>query len=98
MNPPGLDLEPTQTSAPFTAEQKEYLAGFMAGIAQRQLFPNSGPQSNSPASQTTVSHSEIASPPESRVHGTALSDLCKQELWKHELHGLDTWDRLLEHA
>ncbi|HMO64014.1 MAG TPA: NirA family protein, partial [Verrucomicrobiota bacterium] len=29
---------------------------------------------------------------------TPVSEVTRQELWKHELHGLDAWARLLEHA
>jgi ferredoxin-nitrite reductase len=65
----------------FTAEQKEYLDGFMAAVAQLTRG-DAGP---TPAAEPTV-------------HGTPLADLCKQEVWKHEEHGLDTWDKLIAHA
>ncbi len=60
----------------FSAEQKEYLAGLLAGRA---------------AGRT-------AAPPEPAIHGTPLQDLCKQERWKHEQHGLDCWEKLIAHA
>jgi ferredoxin-nitrite reductase len=97
-------LEPNPTTASsagaFTLQQKEYLAGFLAGIAQRRLVPYAG---TTPAGTITDLPDQggpnlAAAPPEETVYGTRLSDLCKQELWKHELHGLDAWDRLLEHA
>ena len=72
----------------FTDEQKEYLSGFMAGVAQRGLAPgvgaDAGPNPVPPAEET--------------VHGTPLADVTKHERWKHEEHGLDSWDRILEHA
>ena len=100
MNRPGLELDLPKSSDAFTAEQKEYLAGFMAGIAQRKLYPYVG---SAPNGTLTFDPGQggtnlAAPPPEETIYGTALSDVCKQELWKHELHGLDAWDRLLEHA
>ena len=32
------------------------------------------------------------------VYGTPLADLCKEEVWKYEEHGLDIWDKLMRHA
>ncbi|MBL8034832.1 MAG: hypothetical protein JNJ69_14095, partial [Leptospiraceae bacterium] len=32
------------------------------------------------------------------VYGTPLADLCKEEVWKYEDHGLDIWDTLMRHA
>jgi ferredoxin-nitrite reductase len=83
----------------FTREQKAYLDGLMSGIAQRQLYPYvglmpSGTFTNDPS----AGGPNLAVPVSETVHGTALEDLNKQELWKHELHGLDTWDRMLELA
>ena len=83
----------------FTAEQKEYLSGFMAGIVQRQLYPYVGETGNG---QFTTDPAEgevnLAAPKEETIFGTPLSECTKQELWKHELHGLDAWDRLLQHT
>lgn len=69
-------LKPTQ---PFTDEQKEYLAGLMAGMAQSVDAP-------------------AKAPAEPSVHGTPISELCKQELWKHQEDSLEIWDKLLQHA
>jgi len=73
----------------FTREQKEYLAGFMAGVAQRSLFPLVG---------TTPEGKLTAEPAEETVYGTPLSELCKQERWKHEEDPLNIWEKLLVHA
>ena len=35
---------------------------------------------------------------EETFHGTPVSDLCREELWKHESNPLDIWDRLVAHA
>lgn len=81
----------------FTPEQKEYLSGFLAGIAQRGLFPYVGESSDGrltaePASGSANLAAEI---PEETVHGFPLSELNKQERWKHAENPLDSWDRLL---
>ena len=66
----------------FTDIQKYYLRGFAAGIMpviQSSGMPASAPLENSP--QT--------------VYGTPIEDLCKEELIKHEQHGLDCYDTFL---
>lgn len=84
----------------FSAEQKEYFAGLMAGIAQRRLFPYVGLTGGGQFTADAVAGGpNLAAPAaEETIHGTPLSEVNKQELWKHELHGLDAWDRLMEHA
>jgi ferredoxin-nitrite reductase len=83
----------------FSAEQKEYLAGFLAGIAQQGLVPYVGA---TPTGQFTADPAQgganLAAAREETVYGTPLSEVTKQELWKHEEHGLDCWDRILAHA
>lgn len=85
---------------PFTAEQREYLAGLMAGIAQRQLHPYVGRVPGSDVLTATPSEGgeNLAAEREETIHGTPISEVTKQELWKRELHGLDAWARLMEHA
>ena len=62
-----------------TDEQKEYLAGLMAGVSQ-SLNP------------------QLSTLDAPAVHGTPVSELCKQERWKHEEDPLEIWDKLLAHA
>lgn len=92
-------LEPAviaTTAGAFTVEQKEFLSGFMAGVAQRGLHPYVG----------TTSTGQLTGDPaqgganlaEETVYGTPLGDVTKQERWKHEEHPLDGWDRILAHA
>lgn len=85
---------------PFSAEQREYLAGLMAGIAQRQLYPYVGRMPGSERLTATPSEGgeNLAADRGETIHGTPISDVTKQELWKRELHGLDAWGRLMEHA
>ena len=90
---------PKSPSGEFTAEQKEYLSGLLAGVAQRQMYPYVGVL---PGGAFTANAGQggpnLAAPQEETVHGTPLGDLCKQELWKHQEHGLDCWDKLMAHA
>ncbi len=86
--------------AVFTPSQKEYLAGFMAGVTQRGFVPFAGHTASGLITATPAPGVEnLAAPEEAEqtVFGTPVSELNKQELWKLERHGLDIWDRLLEH-
>jgi ferredoxin-nitrite reductase len=91
---------PAPPGAAFTAEQKEYLAGLMAGIAQRQLHPYVGLVSGSGALTADPANGgpNLAAPVRETVFGTPLADLTKQERWKHEENPLDIWDKLVAHA
>ncbi len=85
-------------SAAFTAEQKEYLLGFFAGV-QNGARPfvgltASGRLTDDPASGTQ----NQAAPAEETWFGTPVSEICKEELWKFEQNPLDIWDRLVAHA
>jgi len=85
--------------AAFSSEQKEYLLGFLAGAMQRGIRPFAGHTvagllTDDPASGAT-NRAEAA---EETFHGTSLSDLCREELWKYEQNPLDIWDKLLAHA
>ena len=87
--------ETTATGA-FTAEQKEFLTGFMAGVAQRGIHPYVG---TTATGQLTADPAQGgANLAEETVYGTPLGDVTKQERWKHEEHPLDGWDRILAHA
>ncbi|MBI2496498.1 MAG: NirA family protein, partial [Opitutae bacterium] len=97
MIPPATSHPPAGT---FTPEQKEYLQGFMAGVAASGVFVGhtaTGQLTADPASSVggVPSPRNLAEP---TVHGTPLSDLCKEERWKHDENPLDAWDRLLRHA
>ncbi|HWD91395.1 MAG TPA: NirA family protein [Verrucomicrobiae bacterium] len=74
----------------FTTEQKEYLAGFLEGVARRNAaLQAEGPMDGK--NPTEQSRAEM-------VFGTPLADVTKPERWKHEEHSLDGWDRILAHA
>jgi ferredoxin-nitrite reductase len=76
----------------FTPEQKEYLAGLLAGLAHRQVretASGSSPPDSAPASLPATVPA---------IHGTPIENVTKQEVWKHDEHPLDSWDRVLAHA
>ena len=101
---------PTQDGAtsfpplgPFTPAQKEYLAGFMAGVRQSGFVPFVGHTAaggiTSEPQPGLFNHAAAAvEPVEASVFGTPVSELSKPELWKLEQNGLDIWDRLLAHV
>jgi ferredoxin-nitrite reductase len=83
----------------FTAEQKEYLAGFMAGALASGAFVGHTAAGQITANPSNSSTPNLASPAgEPTFHGTPLSDLCKEERWKYDENPLDAWDRLIKHA
>jgi ferredoxin-nitrite reductase len=86
-------------NAAFSTEQKEYLLGFFAGAMQRGVQPLVGQTASGlltgDPSAGPVNHAE---PVEETFHGTLVSDLSREELWKYEQNPLDIWDKLLAHA
>ena len=99
-----LTISTTPAGPSFSPEQKDYLQGFMAGVAASGQFPFAGLTAGGlvtadPAHATSGNLAAPASPPaEPLVFGTPLSELCKEERWKHEENPLDSWERLLAHA
>ena len=88
-----------ENSAAFSAQQKEYLLGFFAGTMQRGVSPFVGHTESGlltdDRSSGSVNHAE---PAEETFHGTPISELCREELWKYEQNPLDIWEKLLAHA
>jgi len=92
-------LETTEPSASFTAEQKEYLAGFLEGAALRSFVPYVGTTGTGALTDDkNLGGPNLAAAREETIFGTPLSEVTKQERWKHEEHPLDGWDRILAHA
>src|SRR3954468_225151 len=88
-----------ESATAFSPAQKEYLAGLMAGIAQRNLVPYLGATPEGKFTDDPGSGGEnLAQQPAAAIFGTPLADVTKQERWKHEEHPLDGWDRILAHA
>jgi ferredoxin-nitrite reductase len=96
----------TETIVPdvaFSREQKEYLQGYFTGLACSGMIPfvghlPDGRLTNVPAPGLRNGAAETEAPAEETVYGTPVSDLCEQEIWKLEQHGLDVWDKLVAHA
>lgn len=93
-------MESTSTySGEFRSDQKEYLAGFFAGLAQQRISPFAGLTPMGLITSDPQSGAQnLAEPVEETYHGVPLSDLCREERWKAERNPLDIWDRLLVHA
>jgi ferredoxin-nitrite reductase len=89
------DISPDTVPEPFTAEQKEYLAGLLAGLAHRQLHEQAS--GSSPPDSASASSRDCGTTVPA-IYGTPIADAAKQEVWKHEEHPLDSWDRVLAHA
>ncbi|MDB6036793.1 MAG: precorrin-3B synthase [Verrucomicrobiales bacterium] len=87
-------LEIQEHGGGFSVEQKEYLAGFLEGVARRERA-TAGDGGVSASSSTGAGSN---APSQEFVFGTPLADVTKQERWKHEEHPLDGWDRILAHA
>jgi ferredoxin-nitrite reductase len=83
------------SSANLTPEQKEYLAGFLEGIARRNLASLASTNGNGAGDQNGSADTPTM---QEAICGTPLADVTKQERWKHEEHPLDGWDRILSHA
>ncbi|MGH7991726.1 MAG: NirA family protein, partial [Limisphaerales bacterium] len=91
-------IEIAEPASAFTPEQKEYLAGFLAGTARRG-FPHVGVTGNGQfTTDPAQGGANLAAPKEETIFDTPLADVTKQERWKHEEHPLDGWDRILAHA
>ncbi|HEX8711478.1 MAG TPA: NirA family protein [Terracidiphilus sp.] len=82
----------------FTGEQKEYLAGFFAGVAQRIQVPFVGEAANIQLPDGRKPGAKKLAIEEPAVHGTPVSDLSREEAWKYQENPLDIWDKLIAHA
>ncbi len=88
---PGVD-------AGFSAEQKQYLQGFFAGVATQYPFVGhtaNGQITAHPAEGIPNAAAPVA---EATVFGTPLGDLCKPERWKYDENPLDIWEKMVAHA
>ena len=91
-----MDSLATPNAAAFSAEQKEYLLGFFAGAVQQAGSPFVGIDEKGLFTGDSVSGGANLAEP--AVHGTPISDLSREELWKYEENPLDVWDKLIAHA
>jgi ferredoxin-nitrite reductase len=94
-----MDTLELSNSTAFSEVQKQYLLGFFAGATQTSSVPFVGrTQAGLITHDPATGGANLAEPTEETFHGTPLSDLCREELWKHEQNPLDIWDRLVAHA
>jgi len=90
-------LEPLK-SREFTDQQKQYLLGFFSAAAERTK-PFVGHTADGLITNDPISGSaNKAIEEEEKYFGTPVSDLCREEIWKHEEDPLDIWDKLIAHA
>ncbi len=75
----------------FSEEQTSYLSGFVSGILQARDLPFLGQNLEN---RFTHQPSEAVE----TVHGTAIDDLCREEVIKYEQHGLDCYDAIMANA
>jgi hypothetical protein len=85
-----MEVLSATNSAEFTTEQKQYLLGFFAGAMQRGAEPFAGQTAAGliprDSASSIANRTEKA---EETYHGTPVSDLCREELWKYERNPLD---------
>jgi ferredoxin-nitrite reductase len=84
----------------FSMAQQQYLQGFFAGVAQRDIMPFVGHTADRQITNDSASGlvNQAGEEAEPTWFGTALSELCKEERWKQEENALDIWDKLVAHA
>jgi len=81
----------------FSSVQKEYLAGFFSGVNQRGGYnPFTGRLPDGTYTADAGSGVANLAAEEETVYGTTIEDLCKEERIKHELNGLDCYERIRE--
>lgn len=95
-----MNISSTVNTAEFTEEQKQYLQGFFEGIEQRGLVPfaghtASGLITNDPASCVP---NQAAVETEETWFNTQVSDLCREERWKHDQDPFAIWDKILQYS
>jgi ferredoxin-nitrite reductase len=89
------------SSADFTAEQKQYLQGFFAGMAQRgYTLPFAGHTADGRITADSASQlpNHATEAPEPLWFNTPVSVLAREELWKFEQDPLEIWDEVLEYS
>ena len=90
-------LEPLK-SQEFTDEQKQYLLGFFTAAAERVKPFVGHTAAGLITADPTLTSVNQAGKEEETYFGTPVSDLCREEIWKHEENPLDIWDKLIAHA
>jgi ferredoxin-nitrite reductase len=84
----------------FTVEQKQYLQGFFAAVAQRGLVPFVGhtPDGLVTADPASGVANQAATSGEETWFDIPVSDLAREERWKHEQDPFAIWDKVLQYS
>ena len=84
----------------FTDEQKQYLEGFFAAVAQRGCVPFVGHTSDGliTADPTSNVANHALATSEETWFNTPVSDLSREERWKHEQDPFAIWDKVLQYS
>jgi ferredoxin-nitrite reductase len=84
----------------FSVEQKQYLQGFFSGISQRGLVPFVGHTADGRITADPVSSlaNQAVAEPEATWFGTPISDLAREERWKHEQGPFAIWDKIVQYS
>lgn len=86
-------------SGEFSAEQKQYLQGFFAGVSQRNQLPFVGHTANGLITSDPQSgQPNLAAGTEEMWHGTPVSDLAREERWKYEQDPFAIWEKVLQYS
>lgn len=86
-------------SAEFTAEQKQYLQGFFAGVSQRGSIPFVGHTADGLiTSDASSGVRNLAVAEEETFHNVPVSELTREERWKYEQDPFAIWDKVLEYS
>lgn len=94
-----MNIDIATNPAEFTSEQKQYLQGFFAGIAQRGATPFVGHTSNGLITSDPTSGlvNQADSEVEPTWFNTPVSDLSREERWKQEQDPFAIWDKILQY-
>ena len=81
-------------SQEFSTEQKQYLQGFFAGVAQRGMLPFAG----TTAAGLITNDPAQAEGQQELWFGTPVEDLAREERWKAEQNPFEIWEKVLQYA
>lgn len=94
-----MAANPYSNSGDFTLEQQAYLAELFARATPLMARPFVGVTADGALTCDNASGAtNLGEPAERTVHGTPMSELCREERWKAEENPLDIWDKLVAHA
>ncbi len=93
-----MELLESLKSREFTDEQKQYLLGFFSAAAEREKPFAGHTAAGLITADAALAAGNNGDKEEETYFGTSVSDLCREEIWKHEENPLDIWDKLIAHA